>query len=100
MLSDYGEYTAPRSALDHIELTHHDVTVFAIPEFKSLEVLEKNIFAIILLSINPKTNPNPNPDPNYKEKNLEKKTLTQKYKIVTVGNRALNYNVEDLYLNH
>ena len=30
-----------RSALDHIELTYHDVTVFAIPEFKSLEVLEK-----------------------------------------------------------
>ena len=61
------------SALDHIELTYHDVTVFAIPEFKSLEVFEKNIFALILLSINPKTNTNPNPDPNYKEKNLEKK---------------------------
>ena len=29
------------SALDHIELTYHDVTVFAIPEFKSLEVLKK-----------------------------------------------------------
>ena len=28
-------------ALDHIALTYHDVTVFAIPEFKSLEVLEK-----------------------------------------------------------
>ena len=68
------------SALDHIELTYHDVTVFAIPEFKSLEVLEKNIFALILLSINPKTNPNPNPDPNYKEKNLENKNL---YKSIT-----------------
>ena len=56
------------SALGHIELTYHDVTVFAIPEFKSLEVLEKNIFALILLSINPKTNPNPNPDPNIKKK--------------------------------
>ena len=31
------------SALDDIELTYHDVTVFAIPEFKSLEVL-KNYF--------------------------------------------------------
>ena len=67
--------THSRSVLDHIELTYHDVTVFAIPEFKSLEVLEKNIFALILLSINPNPNPNPNPDPdpNYKEKNLEKK---------------------------
>ena len=61
-----------RLALDHIALTYHDVTVFAMPEFKSLEVLAKKI-ALILLSINPKTNPNPNPDPNYKEKNLEKK---------------------------
>ena len=86
------------SALDHIELTYHDVTVFAIPEFKSLEVLEKNIFALILLSINPKTNPNP--DPNYKEKNLEKKTFTQKYKIVIAGIRAPKYSVEELYLNH
>ena len=33
-----------RSALDHIELTYHDVTVFAIPQFKSLEVLKKFIF--------------------------------------------------------
>ena len=31
------------SAFGHIELTYHDVTVFAIPEFKSLEVLEKKI---------------------------------------------------------
>ena len=54
------------SALDHIKLTYHDVMVFAMPEFKSLEVLDKKIFALILLSINPKTNPNP--DPNYKEK--------------------------------
>ena len=77
-----------RSALDHIELTYHDVTVFAIPEFKSLEVLEKKIFALILLSINP--------DPNYKEKNLEKKTLTQKYKIVIDGIRTPNYGVEGL----
>ena len=90
------------SALDHVELTYHDVTVFAIPEFKSLEVLEKNIFALILLSINPKTNPNHNPDPNpnCKEKNLEKKTLTQKYKIVTAGIQTPNYGEEDLYLNH
>ena len=36
-----GNGVTLRSALDHIELTHHDVTVFAIPEFKSLEVLEK-----------------------------------------------------------
>ena len=89
-----------RSALDHIELTYHDVTVFAIPEFQSLEVLEKNIFALILLSINPKTSPNPNPDPNYKEKNLEKKTLTQKCKIVIAGIRTSNYGVKGLYLNH
>ena len=33
-----------RSALDHIELTYHDVTVFAIPEFKSLEVPRKYYF--------------------------------------------------------
>ena len=64
------------SALDHIELTYHDVTVFAIPEFKSLEVLEKKIFTLILLSINPKTSPSP--DPNYKEKNLEKKNFESK----------------------
>ena len=31
------------SALDHIELTYHDVTVFAIRDFKTLEVL-KNYF--------------------------------------------------------
>ena len=62
-----------RSALDHIALTYHDVTVFAIPEFKSLEVLEKKIFALILLSINPKTNPNPNPDPNCKKTFRKKK---------------------------
>ena len=30
--------------LDHIELTYHDVTVFAIPEFKSLEVPRKYYF--------------------------------------------------------
>ena len=36
------------SALDHIELTYHDVTVFAIPEFKSLEVLKK-IFCINII---------------------------------------------------
>ena len=88
------------SALDHIELNYHDVTVIAIPEFKSLEVLEKKIFASILLSINRKTNPNPNPDPNIKEKNLEKKTLTQKYNKVITGIRTLNHGVEDLYLNH
>ena len=76
------------SALDRIELTYHDVMVFAIPEFKSLEVLEKKIFALILLSINPKIKPHPNPDPNYKEKNLEKKTLTQKYKTVIAGIRT------------
>ena len=34
---------ALRSALDHIELTYHDVTVFAIRDFKTLEVL-KNYF--------------------------------------------------------
>ena len=60
----------------------------------------KKIFLLISLSINPKTNPNPNPDPNYKEKNLEKKTLAQKYKIFIAGIRTLNYSVEDLYLNH
>ena len=32
------------SALDHIEITYHDVTAIPIPEFKSLEVLEKNYF--------------------------------------------------------
>ena len=32
------------SALDHIALTYNDVTVFAIPEFKSLKVLEKKYF--------------------------------------------------------
>ena len=37
------------SALDHIELTYHDVTVFAIPEFKSLEVLEKKYFCINII---------------------------------------------------
>ena len=37
------------SALDHIELTYHDVTVFAIPEFKSLEVLEKTYFCINII---------------------------------------------------
>ena len=58
------------------------------------------MFALILLSINPKTNPNPNPDPNYKEKNLEKKTLTDKYKIVNAEIRTRNYVVEDLYHNH
>ena len=65
-------------------------------------MLEKNIFALILLSINPKTNPNPNPnpDPNYKEKNLEKKTFTQKYKIVIAGIRTPNYGVKELHLNH
>ena len=46
-----------QSALDHIELTYHDVMVFAIPEFKSLEVL-KNSFMIILLYINPNTSHN------------------------------------------
>ena len=46
------------SALDHIELTYHDVTVFAIPEFKSLEVLKKLFFMIISLYINPKTSHN------------------------------------------
>ena len=63
-------------------------------------MLEKKYFALILLSINPKTNPNPNPDPSYKEKNLEKKSLTQKYKIVIAMIRTPNYGVEDLYLNH
>ena len=58
-------------------ITYHDVTVFAIPEFKRLEVCEKNIFALILLSINPKTNPNPNPDPNGK-KRLRKKNFDSK----------------------
>ena len=38
-----------RSALDHIELTYHDVTVFAIPVFKSLEVLEKKYFCINII---------------------------------------------------
>ena len=37
------------SALDHIELTYHDVTVFAIPEFKSLEVLEQKYFCINII---------------------------------------------------
>ena len=32
------------SALDHLELTYHDVTVFAIRDFKTLEVLKKFIF--------------------------------------------------------
>ena len=35
--------TGTGSALDHIELTYHDVTVFAIPEIKSLEALKKTI---------------------------------------------------------
>ena len=34
---------------DHIELTYHDVTVFDIPEFKSLEVLEKRYFCINII---------------------------------------------------
>ena len=38
-----------RSALDHIALTYQDVTVFAIPEFKSLEVLEKKYFCINII---------------------------------------------------
>ena len=37
------------SALYDIELTYHDVTVFAIPEFKSLEVLEKKYFCINII---------------------------------------------------
>ena len=37
-------------ALDHIALTYHDVTVFAIPEFKSLEVLEKNFCINIIVN--------------------------------------------------
>ena len=52
------------SALDHIELTYHDVTVFVIPEFKSLEVLKNLFFMVILLYINPNTSPKL----NYKEK--------------------------------
>ena len=48
------------STLDDIELTYHDVTVFAKPEFKGLEVLEKKtIFVIILLYINTNTNHKP-----------------------------------------
>ena len=66
-------------------MTYHGVTLFAIPEFKSLEVLKKIFFALILLSINPKNNPKTNPDLNYKEKNSKKKTLTQKYKIDVTG---------------
>ena len=46
------------SALDHIEITYHDVTAIPMPEFKSLEVLEKTIFVIILLYINPNSNHN------------------------------------------
>ena len=46
-----------RSALDHIELTYHDVTVFAIPEFKSLEMLKK-LFFMISLYINSNTSHN------------------------------------------
>ena len=53
-------------------IAYHGVTLFAIPEFKSLEVLKKFFFALILLSINPKNNPNTNSDPNYKEKNSKK----------------------------
>ena len=41
------------SALDHIKLTYHDVTVFAIRDFKTLEVLKKLFFMIILLYVNP-----------------------------------------------
>ena len=77
------------SASDHIELTYHDVTVFATPEFKSLEVLEKKIFALILLSINRKTNPNP-------DLTIKKKTS----KKVIARIRTPNNGVEDLYLNH
>ena len=46
------------SALDHIELTCHDVTVFAIRDFKTLEVLKKIVFMIILLYVNPNTSHN------------------------------------------
>ena len=81
-------------------MTYHGVTVFAIPEFKSLEVLKKISFALILLSINPKNNPNTNPDLNYKEKNSKKKTLTQKYKIDVAGIRTPNCGMEDIYLDH
>ena len=80
-------------------MTYHGVTVFAIPEFKSLEVLKKIFFALILLSINPKKTPNTNPDPNYKEKNSKKK-LTQKYKIDIAGIRTPNCGMEDIYLDH
>ena len=45
----YGEDPDTGSALDHIELTYHDVTVFAIPEFESLEVLEKKYFCINII---------------------------------------------------
>ena len=81
-----------------MELTYHDVTVFAIPEFKRLEVREKKNFSINIIVNQPKTNPNP--DPNCKKKDLEKKTLTQKYKIVIAGIRTPNCGVEDMYLNH
>ena len=81
-------------------MTYHRVTLFAIPEFKSLEVHKKIFFALILLSINPKNNPNTNPDPNYKEKNSKKTTLTQKYKIDVAGIRTPNCGMEDIYLDH
>ena len=38
-----------RSALDHIELTYHDVTVFAIPEFKG--ELTRIFLSLIRLSL-------------------------------------------------